>query len=74
MKLTDFPEICLLSPQQKLLLLDELWKDVAPTLEGMELGEVERELLDERWNVYLQDPASALDVGEAKRTIEKLRG
>jgi putative addiction module component (TIGR02574 family) len=73
MKLTDFPDLCLLTLQQKLQLLDELWKDVAPELEDMELGQMEKDLLDERWRKYLEDPSSALDPAEARRTIKSLR-
>jgi putative addiction module component (TIGR02574 family) len=74
MKLVDFPEIRSLSAQQKLQLVDELWKDVAQDLEGMGIGQMEKELLDERWSAYLEDPASGLNLEEFKRSVRVLRG
>jgi putative addiction module component (TIGR02574 family) len=74
MTLTDFPEVQALSAREKLRLMDELWRSVAPELDALEVSEAEKTTLDERWSAFLKDPASALTVEQFKERLKALRG
>jgi putative addiction module component (TIGR02574 family) len=73
MTLTDFPEVQALSAREKLQLVDELWVSVAPELEALEVSEDEKGMLDERWAMFLKDPASALTLEQFKEQLKTRR-
>jgi putative addiction module component (TIGR02574 family) len=74
MKLADLPEVRSLSTHEKLQLVDELWQDVARDLGSLEVSKSEKELLDERWAAFLQDPSSGLESEDFRRKVKALRG
>jgi len=73
MRLADLPDVRALSTREKLQLLDELWQDVAHDLGSLEVSETEKELLDQRWAVFLRDPAAALTLEQFKQRVKALR-
>jgi putative addiction module component (TIGR02574 family) len=73
MRLADLPEVRALPARKKLRLLDELWQDVARDLDSLEVSEMEKRLLDERWTAYLGDPGAALTQGQFKKRLRTLR-
>ena len=73
MRLADLPDVRALSAREKLQLLDELWMDVARDLELLEVSEMEKELLDERWAAYLRDPGTALTLKQFEKRVKSLR-
>jgi len=73
MKLADFPGVRALSPREKLQLMDELWQDVAPELESLEVTEAEKRLLDQRWSAFLGDPTRALTVEDFQERLKNRR-
>ncbi len=66
MTLADFPQLQFLTPQEKLELLDELWKSLEVTLE-------EQQILDKRWEEFQRAPDTALTLEEFKERVRKLR-
>ena len=73
MTLTDLPEVRALSAREKLQLVDELWRSVAPELDSLEVSEEEKGLLDERWAAFLKNPAAALTLEQFKEKLKTLR-
>ncbi len=69
MKLADLPQVRSLSTREKLQLVDDLWQDVAPDLDSLEITEEEKKQLDERWNAFLRNPSSALTVEQFKEKM-----
>ena len=59
--------------EEKLQLVDELWLSMTPELESLEVSPGDRELLDERWNAFLNDPSSALTLEEFQRRMKAIR-
>jgi putative addiction module component (TIGR02574 family) len=70
MRLADFPAIQALSTEEKILLIEELILSVST--EDDTVREEERETLDNRWNRYLKDPASALTLEQLKAKMAKV--
>lgn len=73
MKLVDLPEVQALSTLEKLQLVDELWEDVAHSLDSLEVTEEEKKLLDERWANFLNDPSRALTLDQFEEKIKTVR-
>lgn len=73
MTLTDLPQIRALSTREKLQLVDELWIEVAREAASLEVSPEEKDLLDERWNRFLNNPASALSLEEFQAQLQVLR-
>jgi putative addiction module component (TIGR02574 family) len=73
MTLADLPQIQALPAQEKLQLLDELWLDIAHTVDSLEVTAEERNLLDDRWNRFLNNPSSALTLEEFQNRLHALR-
>ena len=57
MLLERFPEVQSLAPQDKWLLIDELWCDLARQVEGEAPNVNIVELLEKRFSDYLADPS-----------------
>jgi putative addiction module component (TIGR02574 family) len=74
MSILDFPQVQSLSVDEKLELVDEIWKDVSSDLDLREVTQEERELLDKRWVQFLQKPSIALTVDQFKKELSALRG
>ena len=73
MSLTDFPQVQALSTQQKLELVDEIWKDLAHEVDTLEVTQDEKILLDTRWEAFLANPSSALSIEQFKHGLEAIR-
>lgn len=73
MKLIDFPEVQNLPVREKLGLVDELWLSMTPELDSLEVSPEEREVLDERWANFLENPGSALTLEEFQQRMRTLR-
>ncbi len=67
------PQVQSLSVREKLELVDQIWKAVAPEFEELEVNQEEKELLDSRWAIFLQDPATALSVDQFKKELNAFR-
>ena len=73
MKLADFPDVQDLPVREKLQLVDELWLSMTPELDSLDVTQEEKELLDERWAAFLQDPSAALTLDEFQRRMKAIR-
>ena len=73
MTLADLPQVQALPAHEKLQLLDELWLDIAHSVDSLEVTSEEKNLLDDRWNRFLNDPTSALNLGEFQSRMRALR-
>jgi putative addiction module component (TIGR02574 family) len=73
MSLKQFPDVEALSVRDKLALVDDLWLSVSGDLEGLEVTDREREILDQRWEEFLKAPDSALTIDEFKSRLAKAR-
>lgn len=62
-----------LSVRQKLELVDELWKAVAAVLNSLEVTQDEKDLLDQRWAAFHEDPACALTPEQLKQQLSARR-
>jgi putative addiction module component (TIGR02574 family) len=67
------PQVQSLSVREKLELVDEIWQTVAPEFEELEINQAEREMLDSRWAMFLQNPGMALSVDQFKKELNALR-
>lgn len=73
MSLAELPQVQSLSVREKLELVDELWKAVSPDLDAMEVTQEEKDILDGRWEAFLQNPSSTLTVDQFKKELNALR-
>ena len=71
--LSEMPQIQALSIQEKLELVDDLWKSLSSELDAMEATPEEKGMLEKRWSEFLQNPASALTVDQFKSRMHALR-
>ena len=53
--------------------MDEIWQTVSPDFEELEINQEEKELLDSRWAMFLQNPTTALSVDQFKKELNALR-
>lgn len=67
------PQVQSLSVREKLELVDEIWQTVTPEFEELEVNQQEKELLDSRWAMFLQNPSAALSVDQFKKELNALR-
>jgi putative addiction module component (TIGR02574 family) len=73
MNASILPQVQSLSVREKLELVDEIWQTVAPEFQESEINQEEKELLDSRWAMFLQDPAMALSADQFKKELNALR-
>jgi len=73
MSLNELPQVQSLSIREKLELVDDLWKSVSSELAAMEVTQEEKDILEERWSDFLQNPSSALTVDQFKINLNALR-
>jgi putative addiction module component (TIGR02574 family) len=73
MTLADLPQVQALPAQEKLQLLDELWLDIAHSVDSLEVTAEEKTLLDDRWNRFVSNPSSALSLEEFQDRLRALR-
>jgi len=63
-----------LSPSEKLQLVEDLWDDLAPTLEAVPIHDWQKEELDRRKANLMENPASGLTWEEVKGRVRSRRG
>jgi putative addiction module component (TIGR02574 family) len=73
MRLTDIPEIAQLSAPEKILLLEDLWDNIASDESGVPMPQSHREELDGRLKAYKSHPGNLLSLEELRSKIEKRR-
>jgi putative addiction module component (TIGR02574 family) len=73
MNASILPQVQSLSVREKLELVDEIWQSVSLDFEELEVNQEEKELLDSRWDIFLQNPATALSVDQFKKELNALR-
>ncbi len=73
MTLSDLPQVRALSPREKLQLVDELWTDVAHDVDSLEVTSEEKQLLNDRWKKFLENPSAALTLEELQKRVRALR-
>jgi putative addiction module component (TIGR02574 family) len=73
MNASILPQVQALSVREKLELVDEIWQSVSLDFEELEVNQEEKELLDSRWDIFLQNPATALSVDQLKKELNALR-
>ncbi|MFM8715663.1 MAG: addiction module protein [Spartobacteria bacterium] len=73
MKASILPQVKSLSVREKLELVDEIWQTVTPEFEELEVNQEEKDLLDSRWAMFLQNPDTALSVEQFKKELNALR-
>jgi putative addiction module component (TIGR02574 family) len=73
MKLKELPQVMALSTEEKLELIEELWDSIGSVMAGLEVSAEEKKLLDERWEKYLKNPASALTTDQFEDLLAKRR-
>jgi putative addiction module component (TIGR02574 family) len=73
MTLADLPQVQALSAREKLQLVDELWLEVAHHLESLDATSEEKQMLDDRWNRFLTNPDSALNLEDFQKRLKALR-
>jgi len=73
MNASILPQVQSLSVREKLELVDEIWQTVTPEFEELEVNQEEKELLDSRWAMFLQNPDTALSVEQFKKELNALR-
>ncbi|MEI9894162.1 MAG: addiction module protein [Chthoniobacter sp.] len=64
MLLEKLPAVQLLAPEEKWLLIDELWRDLARQVENAPTDAETLALLEARFAEYLADPAAAASPAE----------
>jgi putative addiction module component (TIGR02574 family) len=73
MTLSDLPEVRALSAREKLQLIDELLVQLARAIDSLDTTGEEQRLLEDRWNRYLSNPSSALDLEGFRKRLDALR-
>ncbi|HXD31051.1 MAG TPA: addiction module protein [Pyrinomonadaceae bacterium] len=59
--------------EEKLRLVDELWLSMKSDLGSLSVSSSEKELLDKRWQAFLDDPSSALTLNEFQQRMKAVR-
>ena len=61
-----------LSKSEKLLLISDLWEDISDDLEGSNLSVSQEEMLDLRYEAFLQNPEEGVPWSEVKNNLKEL--
>ena len=73
MTLADLPQVQALSAREKLQLVDELWTEVAHQVDTLDVTAEEKQLLDQRWERFLNNPSSALALEDFQKRLQAFR-
>lgn len=74
MNLADLPEVRNLPVRDKLRLVDDLWLSIGPDVDSLEVSKEERQLLDARWESFLETPENSLSLKQFQEKMKALRG
>ena len=69
MGIADFPQIRELSVSEKLLLVEELWSEIASKSESLEIPDWHKRELDQSLEDYKRSPQEGSSWAEAKSRI-----
>jgi len=73
MRVNEIPEIARLSVPEKILLLEDLWDNIAADEASVPVPPCHREELDRRLAQYEKDPGQLLTLDELRGRIEARR-
>ena len=73
MILEKIPEIRLLSAEEKLMLLTELWDELTLNPDEVTLTSDQEDLLDQRWREYQKDPSQGTPWEVVKARVRRGR-
>ncbi len=71
MRLSDIPEIGQLSTPEKILLVEDLWENIARDESSVPVPQNHREELDRRLERHQSDPGRLLSLEELQEKIER---
>ncbi len=71
MILERIPEISKLSPEDKLRLANELWQQVAEDPDRIPVSDEHKQLIEQRYQEYLENPDDVVTWEEVKRRLGK---
>ena len=71
MRAVDIPEISQLSVPERILLLEELWDNIASHDSDVPIPESHQVELDRRLKRHIKSPGAVLSLGELQGRIEK---
>ena len=74
MNLADLPEVRNLPVRDKLRLVDDLWLSIGLDIDSLEVSKEERQLLDARWESFLEAPEESLSLAQFQEKMKALRG
>ena len=74
MILEKIPEIRLLSAEEKLMLLTELWDELTANAYELTLTPEQEDLLDRRWHDYQKDPSQSTSWEVVKARVRSTLG
>ena len=70
MKLTEIPEVAVLSTQEKIVLLEELWDSIRNDQDQIPVPDSHKAELDKRSARHKSFPGEILTVEELRRAVE----
>jgi len=70
MRLADIPELKKLSPEEKILLVEDLWDSIAAEESAIPVPESHRAELDRRLKAYQSAPGSLLSLQELRSRLQ----
>lgn len=73
MRVKDIPEITKLSTPEKILLVEDLWDNIASDESAVPVPQSHMEELDRRFKRYESAPGNLLSLEELQARIEKRR-
>jgi len=69
MKVADFPQIQALTTSEKLLLIEELWNEIGPNSESVEIPDWHKRELDQSLEEHRRNPDEGSPWTEVKARI-----
>lgn len=67
-------EIQELSIAEQILLVEDIWDNIAQQTDGMEFPDWHKTELDQRWENYVRDPSQTVSWKQIQHDIHKLKG
>jgi len=70
MRIADIPELRKLSPEEKILLVEDLWDSIATDESAIPVPESHRAELDRRLKAYQSAPGSLLSLEDLRSRLQ----
>jgi putative addiction module component (TIGR02574 family) len=64
-------ELKKLTTSEKILLINDLWDDIAMSPEDVPISDEQKKVLEERYQEFLEDPEEGVTWNQAKQVIRK---